>query len=79
MLQIFAERLKYLREEKNLSQVQLSKLTGISNMAISNWERNNREISASFLIRLAVFFDVTVDYLLGLENEYGTKTTPKIY
>ena len=64
----FYKRIKDLREEKNLSQTELAKLTGISQSAITKWENRQREPSLDGIIRLAKFFDVSSDYLLGLEE-----------
>lgn len=70
----FYERLKELRIEKELSQKRLAPLIGYSQQNISDWEAGNIEPNATALIACAVFFDVTTDYLLGLENEDGSKT-----
>ena len=67
-MKIFAERLKELRIEKSLSQMALSKATGISQSAIKQWENEQRTPNASAIVTLANFFGVTTDYLLGLEN-----------
>lgn len=64
----FAERLKELREEKNLSQYELSKLIGISAACISRWEKDLRIPSIDSIIILCKFFGCTSDYLIGLEN-----------
>ena len=64
----FAERLKELREELNLSFEKLSKLTGLSSSALCNWENGINDITSDNLIVLAKFFKVTTDYLLGLED-----------
>lgn len=60
------ERLKDLRIEKNLSQMELSKLTGLSQSAIARWELNKTEPTASAIIILAKFYGETADYILGL-------------
>ncbi len=62
----FSDRLRELRNINNLSQMQLSQATGISQSAIAKWELNKTEPTASALIVLAKFFDESVDYLLGL-------------
>lgn len=62
----FSQRLKELRLSKNLSQMQLSALTGLSQSAIAKWELNKTEPTASALITLSHFFNESVDYLLGL-------------
>lgn len=64
----FAERLKELRSEKSLSIQALSKATDIGVASICRWENGQADIKSDQLITLALFFDVTADYLLGLEN-----------
>lgn len=65
---IFGERLKDLRKERKISQMELSKNTGLSQSAIAKWELGKSEPSASALIKLSKFFGESVDYLLGLES-----------
>ena len=64
----FAERLKELRIEKNLSIKQLAKEIGVSDVAIGRWERKTRIPNIDSLIILAKYFHVSTDYLLGLED-----------
>ena len=67
-MKIFAERLKDLRLEKGLSIKGLSDITQIGVASICRWENGKADVKGSQLVVLAKFFDVTVDYLLGLEN-----------
>lgn len=64
----FKERLKELRIEKQIGQVELSKAIGVSKGIISLWENGEREPSMNSLILLAQFFNVSIDYLVGLED-----------
>ena len=64
----FSERLKELRTEKNLTQQQLAKLTGLSQGGIANWENENRLPNINAIIVLADFFNVTVGQLIGTED-----------
>lgn len=64
----FAERLKDLRLEKGLSIQQLAKQIGIGSSSLCRWENGQADVKGSQLIILARYFDVSVDYLLGLEN-----------
>ena len=61
----FANRLKSLREEKKLSQEELSQLINISRSTLSMYEINKRQPDPETLQKIADFFDVSVDYLLG--------------
>ena len=65
---MFGERLKELRQEKGVGQVELAKCLDVSKGIISLWENGLREPTMSSLIVLAKFFNVTIDYLVGLEN-----------
>lgn len=58
-------RIKELRLEKKMSQQELAKEIGVSQKAIDYWERGVNEPKASYIVRLAEFFDVSTDYLLG--------------
>jgi len=64
----FKEKLKELRTLRNLSQMQLSIKTGLSQSAIAKWELGKTEPTASAIITLSKFFDETTDYILGLED-----------
>ncbi|MBE7090377.1 MAG: helix-turn-helix transcriptional regulator [Clostridiales bacterium] len=64
-MMLFKDRLKELRIEKGISQADLGKLVDISKMAVSHWESGHSEPSIAQLISLALFFDVSVDYLIG--------------
>jgi len=58
----FSERLKELRQQHALSQMELSQATGISQSAIAKWELNKTEPTASALITLSRYFDESTDY-----------------
>ncbi len=64
----FGERLKELRIEKSVGQVELSAAIGVSKGIISLWENGQREPKLSNLVALAKYFQVTIDYLVGLED-----------
>ena len=65
----FKNRFRELRIEKGFSQEQIGKMLSMSKMAISHWERGNSEPSIEQLKTLAVFFEVSVDYLVGFSDE----------
>lgn len=62
------ENIRQLRLARNLSQVDLAKALGVTKQSISNWENNNIQPSIDMLIRIAQFFSVSTDYLLGLNQ-----------
>ena len=55
------ERIKELRLEKGVSQMQLAKLIGVSQKAVDYWERSVNEPKASYIIALVKVFDITFD------------------
>lgn len=57
-----------LRTDKGLSQMQLAKLTGLSQSAIARWELNKTEPTASALIVLSKFYGESIEYILGLTD-----------
>ena len=64
----FAERLKELREEKNLTQYELSKKVNISTACINRREKNLRVPNSDSIIILCKYFGCSSDYLIGLED-----------
>ena len=60
----FAVNLKILRKEKNLSQPDLAKELNVSKAIISFWENDIYEPTATHIIKVAKFFDVSIDDLL---------------
>ncbi|MCL2370505.1 MAG: helix-turn-helix domain-containing protein [Firmicutes bacterium] len=69
----FSQKLKELRQSKNLTREQLAQRIDFDPSIIGYWERGQREPASKALKALAIFFDVTTDYLLGLEDEFGAK------
>ena len=61
----FGEALKYAREEKGLSQLELSEKTGISHQNISRWESGQVLPNIEFCVRLADFYGISLDDLIG--------------
>ena len=68
MINKFNEKLKELRKERQLLQKQLAAELGFTQACIAKWETGNREPSLNDLIKIAQYFGVTTDYLLGLED-----------
>lgn len=65
-LKILSERIKDLRLEKGLGQNQLAELIKVSNASISYWETAKQQPSAEAIFKLANFFEVSADYILGI-------------
>lgn len=73
------ERLKDLRVERGLNLEELAQETGISKSALGSYENDNdeyKEINHGSLLKLADFYQVSVDYLLGLTNNRKYENTP---
>ena len=64
-----SERLYSLRKERKLTQDSVAKELGISMKSYCRYEKNEREPTASVLVQMADFYDVSLDYLVGLKDE----------
>lgn len=64
-------RIKELRLSKNLTQQDLAVVIGCNQTAIGKYERGQLEPNISILTTLADFFGVSVDYLIGREDDFG--------
>ena len=71
---MFGIKLKELRLEKNLTQKQLATILDCNQSMITRWEKEECEPTETVIKKTAVYFDVSADYLLGLEDETGAKT-----
>ena len=65
---VFKDRLKELRNERNLSQMELSQKLGVSQSAVAKWELGKTEPTASAIIAIAKYFGETTDYILGVTD-----------
>ena len=70
-----SEIIQELRGERALSQKQLAEAIGVSQSTIAKIETNRNEATASTVRKLANYFQVSADYLLGLEDEFGAKSS----
>lgn len=59
------ENIKTLRLSKNMNQVEFAKALGVTKQCVSNWENDNVVPSIEMLCKIANFFGVSTDYLLG--------------
>ena len=59
------EKIKLLRNQRNITQVELARHLSVSKQAVSNWENDNIQPSIDMLVKIAGFFSVSTDYLLG--------------
>lgn len=61
-------RIKDLREDRDLTQTEVAKILGMSQTGYSKYETGENDIPTSILIKLAEFYQTSVDYLLGLTD-----------
>ncbi len=59
-----AQNLRYLREQKGITQNEMANVFGISQSTVGNWEQNHRKPEIEMLVRLAEYFEVTLDNLV---------------
>lgn len=69
MKTILGKRLKELREEGGYTQKQLADILGINSVTYLHYEKEQREPPLALLADIALFYGVTVDYLLGLSDD----------
>lgn len=70
----FAEISKFLREQKHLTQTQLAKKLWVQKSIISAYETGTRQPSLDMLIKYALEFHISTDYLLGLDEAPALQT-----
>lgn len=66
---IIEERIHFLREKLNFTQKELAEHLHVSRSLINNWENGYANISLKQLIKLACFYQVSIDYLLGIVDD----------
>lgn len=71
-MSIISDRIKEMRKKKNLTQLELANLLGTSYRGLQNYEIDARTPTCEMLVKLADYFDVSIDYLVG------RTTNPKI-
>jgi len=65
---IFGIKLKELRQEQGISQRKLGEALGVCNQTVSFWENGNREPDLDSLRKIAQYFEISTDFLLGLKE-----------
>ena len=66
------DRLRKLREASDLNQAQLAEKLGIGELQIWRYENEETEPKGGIVAKIAVYFNVSTDYLLGVSDEQGT-------
>lgn len=65
---MISEKIKFLREQRELTQSELAKKLGITRSSVNAWELGISAPSTQYLVELSSFFGVSTDYLLGIEK-----------
>lgn len=76
---MFSERLKQLRKSRGITQVQFANEFNVANGTIAMWETGKREPDFAMTIRIATFFQVSIDYLLGNEHNLIQDECSKLF
>ena len=63
------QRIRDLREDKDMTQTQMAEILNCSQRVYSNYEKGERDIPTDILIALAKFYNTSTDYILGLTNK----------
>lgn len=66
---IFAERIKYMREDNDLKQKEIAAYLNITQQQYSLYESGKRQMPADTIAILCKYYDVSADYILGLIDE----------
>ncbi len=61
-------RIRELREDRDLNQTQVAKMLGMSQTGYSKYETGENDIPTNILIKLATFYETSIDYLLGVTD-----------
>ena len=67
------KRIRDLREDNDLTQRQLASVLSCSQQVYSNYELGQRDIPTDILIKLSRFYNVSVDYILGISDDARIK------
>lgn len=70
-------RIRALREDRDLNQTKVARLLGMSQTGYSKYETGENDIPTQVLIKLARFYDTSVDYLLGLTDQTRAYPRPR--
>lgn len=62
-------RIRDLREDRDMTQTQIAKMLGMSQTGYSKYETGENDIPTTILIKLARFYNTSIDYMLGESND----------
>ena len=64
----YFDRIRALREDADLNQTQIAKMFNVGQKTVSNWESGRNEPPYDILIKYSLYFNVSIDYILGVTN-----------
>ena len=64
----YYDRIRALREDADLNQTQIAKMFNVGQKTVSNWESGRNEPPYDILIKYSLYFNVSIDYILGVTN-----------
>lgn len=76
-MKTYTDRLKELRQDNDLSQKEIASLLNCTQTAYGKWENGKREMKIDDLIKLAKYYNVSMDYITGLTNDPTPNWTNK--
>lgn len=62
-------RIRAMREDRDLNQTKVARMLGMSQTGYSKYETGENDIPTQVLVKLALFYDTSIDYLLGLTDQ----------
>lgn len=65
---LLADKIRHIREQSGITQAELARKLGLTRSSVNSWEMGLSVPSTQYVIELAKLFDVSTDYLLGLEQ-----------
>ena len=71
---MIADRIRFLREQKGMTQTELAKNLGITRSSVNAWEMGISAPSTQYVIELSKIFSISTDYILGVENTTTIET-----
>lgn len=69
------DNIKQLRQSNNMTQTELAEKLGVSKQCVSNWENDYIQPSIEMLVKIAKFFKVSTDLLLGIDDKITIDVT----
>jgi transcriptional regulator with XRE-family HTH domain len=66
---VFSERLRRIRKEKLVNQIELAAFLSVAQNTVSNWEIGRAQPDIDTIVKISDFFEISTDYLLGVSDK----------